>query len=690
MTPAEVRARGWDEVDVVLVSGDAYVDHPSFGTAVVGRVLEAAGFKVAILAQPDWHSAEAWTTFGRPRLFFGVGAGNMDSMINHYTANKKVRNDDAYSPGGRIGLRPDRATLSYCQRAREAYKGVPVIAGAVEASLRRLAHFDYWSETVRRSILLDAKADLIVYGMAESTIAEIARRLDQGASLADCRDLRGVVYPLGAKDPRPEGERVELLPSYEDVKTDPVQFAIATRLLHHNASPFNGKTLVQPHGDRAVVQTPPALPLTQAELDRIHELPYTRQPHPSYREKIPAFEVIKHSVQIMRGCFGGCTFCSITAHQGRVIQSRSQDSILRELNLMKQDPSFKGVVSDLGGPTANMYEMRCTKPEVEAVCKRQSCVHPKICKLLGTDHGPLIQLMKRAREEPGIRKILVASGVRIDLASRSPEYMDDLAAHHVGGRLKVAPEHVSETVLRNMKKPELEDYSAFEREFVRASAKAGKRQELVPYFIASHPGSDLEAMIELALFLKRNGYAPDQVQDFIPAPLDIATCMYHTGLDPMTLKPVWSAKGLRDRRLQRALMQFFKPENYFLVREALRKAGRTDLIGDGCDALIPANPPAAALAARRRRAKDDLRAKPGRGETRITPPVDGTIHVPPPVEDQSRHSRRADDRRERGDRARGYRPERSGSRSSGGRSSGGRSSGGGPSPKRRRKASRKS
>lgn len=644
MTPAEVAARGWDEVDVVLVSGDAYVDHPSFGTAVVGRVLEAAGFRVAILAQPDWRSAEPWKTFGRPRLFFGIGAGNMDSMINHYTANKKVRNDDAYSPGGRIGLRPDRATLAYCQRAREAYKGVPVVAGAVEASLRRLAHFDYWSEKVRGSILLDAKADLIVYGMAETTIAEIARRLAAGQSLDECRDLRGLVYALGAKDGSPTGDDVEVLPSFEEVKADKVLFGKATKQIHLNSNPHNAKTLVQLHGRRAVVQSPPQLPLTTPELDAIHDLPFTRKPHPSYREKIPAFEVIKHSVQIMRGCFGGCTFCSITTHQGRIIQSRSERSILNELEAISSDPDFKGTVSDLGGPTANMYELRCSKPEVEAVCKRLSCVHPKICKLLGTDHGPLIQLYKKARAVPGIRKVHVASGVRIDLAGRSPEYMRELVTHHVGGRLKIAPEHVNEDVLEKMKKPKLETWDRFVDEFHRASRQAGKRQELVPYFISSHPGSDLRAMIELALFLKRNGYAPDQVQDFIPAPMDVATAMYYTGVDPLTGKPVHVARGLRDRRLQRSLMQFFKPENWFLVREALQKAGRLDLVGNGCDALIPSNPPREALEAKRRRAEKEVAG------------ASGDIHRIPAGKKKGQ-GRRRDDRRSR-DASKGYRPQR--------------------------------
>ncbi len=605
MTMDEVRRRGWDEVDVVFVTGDAYVDHPSFAMAILGRVLEAAGFRVAIVSQPDWRSCDDWRRFGRPRLFFAISAGNMDSMINHYTANKKVRNDDAYSPGGRIGRRPDRATLAYCQRAREAYKGVPVIAGGVEASLRRLAHYDYWSDKVRRSILLDAKPDLVVYGMGEDTIVQIARRLAQGETVKDLRDMRGVAYAMGASETPPEDALV--LPSYEEVSTDKYAFAEATRIFHNETNPFNARRLVQWHDKQAVVVNPPALPISQQAMDRIYALPYTRRPHPSYKEPIPAYEMIKDSVTIMRGCFGGCTFCSITAHQGRIIQSRSQKSILDELARMGADPNFKGTVSDIGGPTANMYQMRCTRPEVEAVCRRQSCVHPRICKLLGTDHGPLIQLMRKSRETPGIKKVLVASGIRMDLARRSPTYMRELTAHHVGGLLKVAPEHTDPNVLHYMRKPSGDDFEKFTEQFKAESKRAGKKQYIVPYFIASHPGSDLNAMIDLAVFLKRNGYRPDQVQDFIPAPMDVATAMYYTGLDPFTKKPVYTAKKLRDRKMQRALMQFFKPENYFEVREALLQAKRGDLIGDGCDCLIPSRPPKEALIRRRKEANAQFR-----------------------------------------------------------------------------------
>ena len=645
---AEMDRRGWDYVDIVFVTGDAYVDHPAFAMGILGRVLEAAGFRVAILSQPDWRSAEPWRQFGPPRLFFGISAGNMDSMINHYTANKKVRNDDAYSPGGQIGLRPDRATMPYCQRAREAFPGVPVIAGGVEASLRRLAHYDYWSDTVKRSILLDSKADLVVFGMGEQPIVEIAQRLAKGDSVRDLRDMRGVAYAMGAKETPPDDAIV--LPSYEDVKADKLKFVKATRHIHQETNPLNAKRLVQYHDRQAVVVNPPAYPISQEDMDRIYGLPYTRRPHPMYgAQKIPAFETVKDSVTIMRGCFGGCTFCSITAHQGRIIQSRSKDSVLTELRSLGQDPSFSGTVSDIGGPTANMYQMRCTRPEVEVKCKRLSCVHPKVCKLLGTDHGPLIELMRESREVPGIDRVHVASGVRMDLAQQSPEYLEELAAHHVGGHLKVAPEHTDPEVLKRMKKPEINDYQSFDAAFKAASQRAGKKQYTVPYFIASHPGSDLKSMINLALFLKRNGYRPDQVQDFIPAPFDIATCMFYTGIDPFTGEEVHTAKNLNDRKMQRALLQFFKPENYFEVRKALLEAGRSDLIGSGCDALIPGQPPKAAMQARMARANaaaggDHYHAiaNPAKGEPTIDRGLPNTGYRP------KRNTARRQDKKRRG------------------------------------------
>ena len=644
-TPEEMRERGWDRPDIVFVSGDAYVDHPSFAMALLGRLLESCGYRVAILSQPDWHSCDAWRSFGPPRLFYAISAGNMDSMINHYTANRKVRNDDAYSPDGKIGMRPDRATLAYCQRAREAYKGIPVVAGGVEASLRRITHYDYWSDKVRRSILMDCKADLLGFGMGERGILEIANTLDDGGAIEDLHDLRGVAYRLGASN-EPPTERTLELPSHEDAAADPIAFCDMTRIAHRETNPFNAKRLTQRHGRETVVVNPPALPLTRDEMDRVYDLPFTRRPHPMYgNATIPAHEVVKTSVQIMRGCFGGCTFCSITAHEGRIIQSRSQDSVMREMRRMKKDPGFSGVVSDIGGPTANMYEMRCSDPEVEKKCRRLSCVHPTICKLLGTDHGPLRSLMKKAREEPGIRKVFVASGIRMDLARLDEDYMDDLVQHHVGGYLKVAPEHTDPQVLDLMKKPDETDFVEFGRAFEKASKKAGKKQYLIPYFIASHPGSDLNAMIDLALFLKRNHYKPDQVQDFIPSPFDIAACMYHTGLDPHSKKPVAVAKHLRDRKLQRALLQFFKPENWFEVRKALLEAGRRDLIGNGCDCLIPAEPPKEALSKRRDNARSAVVAT-GKGQRR----------------DKSGGTRGGSDRRRSGSAA-GYRPHRKSRRS---------------------------
>src|SRR5262245_57170186 len=581
--------------------------------AVLGRVLEGAGFRVAILAQPDWKSPDAWRALGRPRLFYAVSAGNMDSMINHYTASRKRRNDDAYSPGGRIGLRPDRPTAIYAQRSREAFPGVPVMVGGVEASLRRIAHYDYWSDSVRPSILVPSQADLLVHGMGEKPILEIARRLDAGEPIEAMRDLRGVAYLLGRTEPLPDhpftdaaGDgRVIELPSFEDVSRDALAFARMTALHHHETNALNARRVVQRHGDRLLVQNPPTLPLSETELDAAYDLPYSRAPHPRYAERIPAFEMIRDSVTIMRGCFGGCTFCSITMHQGRPIQSRSERSVLDEVKAIASREGFKGTISDVGGPTANMYRMRCTRPDVEAVCRRLSCIHPTICPLLGTDHAPTVDLLRRARAVPGVKRVHVASGIRMDLAARDPAFVEELAAHHVGGHLKVAPEHVSDAVLSTMKKPPQRTFEAFSKEFAKASKKAGKVQYRVPYFIASHPGSGVEEMIELALFLKQQGYRPRQVQDFIPAPMDVATCMWHTGMDPFTGRPVKVAARVRDRAVQRALMQFFEPRNWFVVRKALLDAGRGDLIGDRRECLIPATPPPEAIEARRREAADE-------------------------------------------------------------------------------------
>lgn len=627
-TRAEMKARGWDQADVILVSGDAYVDHPSFAAALIGRRLEREGWRVAILAQPPWKDVDAFRSLGAPRLFFGVSAGNMDSMLNHYTANRLPRSDDAYTPGGRAGARPDRATNVYAQRCREAYPGVPVIAGGVEASLRRLAHYDYWADSVKPSVLVTSKADLVVFGMGETAALEIARRLDAGESVRDMTDIRGTSYMLGAsaplppfaermlakgtpdptsepRSPGPDGATAEL-PPFEEVRDDKRAFSIATRVIHRESNPFNARRLVQRHGGRLVVQNPPSMPLDESAMDATYDAPFTRRPHPSYREEIPAASMIQDSVTIMRGCFGGCSFCSITTHQGRVIQSRSKESVLREVDTMAAQPDFKGHVSDIGGPTANMYQMRCSSPEAEAKCHRLSCVFPTICRHLGTDHTPTIELMREARERPGVKSVRIASGVRMDLAARSPEYLRELAAHHVGGQLKVAPEHVSERVLKAMKKPPQQSFEEFADNFHQASKDVGKEQYLIPYFIAGHPGSEIEDMIELALFLKGAGYKPRQVQDFIPAPMDLAASIYHTGLDPHTLEPTPVARKLKDRKMQRALMQFFVPENWFLVRDALEQAGRADLIGDGPECLIPAHPPKEAVEARRKAAPKDF------------------------------------------------------------------------------------
>ena len=616
MTLREVRARGWEEVDVVLVTGDAYVDHPSFAAALLGRVLEAAGYRVAVVSQPDWRTCEPWRAFGRPKLCFAISAGNMDSMVNRYTANRKVRSEDAYSPDGRPGLRPDRATLAYCQRAKEAFNGVPIIAGGIEASLRRLAHYDYWSDKVRRSILLDAKPDLLVHGMGERPLLEIVARLKEGIAIAEIRDVRGTAYRLGAGEnpflDSPPGNQDDavVLPSYEAVQEDKPAFAAMTRMIYRETNPASARRLAQCHAREAVVVNPPGLPLTQSEMDAVYGLPFTRRAHPSYKgAKIPALDTVRNSVTILRGCFGGCAFCSLTAHQGRVVQSRSEASVTAEVRELAARDDFSGTITDLGGPTANMYEMGCADPEKGAACTRDSCLYPKPCKRLTADHGPVLRLMQKVREIPGVRRAFIASGVRMDLALLDPRYIDILAEHHTGGQLSVAPEHASPAVLAYMRKPDVRVFEEFAARFDKASAKSGKRQYLVPYFIAGHPGCDLGAMIDLACYLNRTGLRVEQVQDFLPGPFDLATCMYHTGLDPMNGKPVYVPKGARERRLQRALLQWFKPENYQDVRAALEEAGRTDLIGNRPGCLIPQQPPRSKSPGARRRPGGTRRGK---------------------------------------------------------------------------------
>ena len=615
MSREEMQALGWDQCDIILVTGDAYVDHPSFGMALVGRFLEAHGWRVGIIAQPDWRSAEAFRALGRPRLYFGVTAGNMDSMVNHYTSERKIRSDDAYTPGGVSGMRPDRAVNVYAQRAREAFPGVTVMIGSIEASLRRISHYDYWSDTVRRSVLADSKADILLYGNAERALHAFTQRLAAGEAASDIRDLRGTAFLVRA-DWRPEGfseidasspekrvsagredraKQVIRLPSHEAVKGDKQRYAHASRICHLESNPGNARALVQRQGEgagaRDVWLNPPPIPLTTEELDFVHGLPYARRPHPAYgTARISAWEMIRFSVNIMRGCFGGCTFCSITAHEGRIVQSRSKASILKEIEDMRaRTPGFHGHVTDLGGPTANMYRMRCKDKAIEAACRRLSCVWPDICPRMQTNAAPLIELYRAARTVPGVKLVTIGSGVRYDLALKSPEYIDELVRHHVSGLLKVAPEHSEPGPLAAMMKPGIEMFDAFAAQFERACRMAGKKQHLVPYFIAAHPGTSDEDMLHLALWLKSSGYRVDQVQTFLPTPLALATTMYHTGLNPLipALQPVTSPQGERQRRLHKAFLRWHDAANGSLLRKALKKMGRGNLIGNGPKQLTP-------------------------------------------------------------------------------------------------------
>ena len=597
-TREEMRARGWDELDVLIVTGDAYVDHPAFGPVLIARFLEGRGYRVGVVAQPRWTGPEDIARMGRPRLFVGVSAGNLDSMLNKLTAQKKVRSEDSYSPAGATNMRPNRATIVYSNLCRQAFPGLPVVIGGIEASLRRIAHYDYWSDSVRRSILLDSKADLLVFGMGESAAWEIARRLDAGERVQQLTDVRGTAHVkknrrewepavAGASRYVTDGKPV-VLPSYEEVRADKVAFAKMSRALQYETNAHNARPLVQPHGDEAVYFNPPALPLAEGEMDALYDLPFVRRPHHGYGEaRIPAFDTIKHSIVTMRGCFGGCTFCSITEHEGRIIQSRSEDSVLREVRALSRMEGFGGTITDVGGPTANMYKMSCKDEPTEHACRRLSCVHPGICENLKTDHGPLIQLLKKVRKEPGVERAFVASGVRYDLAARSPEFIRELARHHTGGQLSVAPEHTNPEVLEKMKKPPVEHYERFAQAFCQASEQAGKEQYLVPYFITGHPGSTLKDTIELALWLKERNSRPRQVQDFIPTPMAIATAMYFTGIDPLTMEPVAVVRDLREKKMLKALLYWWDEEHHPLAREALRKAGRTDLIGNGARCLVP-------------------------------------------------------------------------------------------------------
>ena len=681
MSRAEMEQLGWDSCDIILVTGDAYVDHPSFGMAVIGRVLEAQGFRVGIIAQPDWQSAEPFKALGRPNLFWGVTAGNMDSMINRYTADRKIRSDDAYTPGDVGGKRPDRAALVYSQRCREAFKDVPIVLGGIEGSLRRIAHYDYWSDKVRRSIVVDAKCDLLLYGNAERALVEVAHRIAAREPIEQITDVRGTAFVRRPGDPTaagwveinstevdmpgrvdahlnpylttseqaqaqgqscskddaaapreqpagaqvlkfvpnpalqgrikvpPREKSVIRLPSYEQVKSDAVLYAHANRVLHLETNPGNARALVQAHGEgttaRDVWINPPPIPLTTAEMDHVFDLPYARSPHPTYADehgkhdgatKIPAWEMIRFSVNIMRGCFGGCTFCSITEHEGRIIQSRSEESIIREVEEMRDKvEGFTGVVSDLGGPTANMYRLGCKSPEIEAACRKPSCVYPGICSNLTTDHGPLIKIYKRTRELRGIKKVLIGSGLRYDLAVKSPEYVKELVQHHVGGYLKIAPEHTEGGPLSKMMKPGIGSYDKFKQMFEKFSEEVGKKQYLIPYFIAAHPGTSDEDMMNLAVWLKRNGFRADQVQTFYPSPMATATAMYHSNLnplkgisrDPQRAERVDIVRGEKRRRLHKAFLRYHDPNHWPLLREALKSMGRADLIGNGKHHLIP-------------------------------------------------------------------------------------------------------
>jgi uncharacterized radical SAM protein YgiQ len=594
----EMRARGWDELDVLIVTGDAYVDHPAFGPVLVARFLEGRGFRVGVVAQPDWRSPDALSVMGRPRLFVGISAGNLDSMLNKLTAQKKVRSEDQYSPGGRPNQRPNRATIVYANLCRQAFPGLPIVLGGIEASLRRIAHYDYWSDSVRRSILLDSKADLLVFGMGERAAWEIARRLAAGEPLEALRDVRGTAHvlnnpeqwqPIAATPSRftTDGLTV-VLPSYEEACRDLAAFARMTREFQLETNPHNARSLLQVHGDQAVFFNQPALPLDESEMDGLYDLPFTRLPHPGYRgERIPAYDTVKDSIVTMRGCFGGCTFCSITEHEGRIIQSRSQESVLGEIRKLSRMEGFSGVLSDVGGPTANMYKLACKDERIESACRRLSCVHPKVCDNLNTDHGPLIELLRAVRQEKGIKRAFIASGVRYDLAERSPEFVRDLARYHTGGQVSVAPEHNDPYVLDRMKKPGIESYERFANAFCQASEAAGKEQYLVPYFITGHPGSTLKDTVALARYLKANDMRPRQVQDFIPTPMAVATAMYHTGIDPLSGDPVPVVRDLREKRLLKALILWWDPTQWKLAREALKKAGRRDLIGRHPDCLIP-------------------------------------------------------------------------------------------------------
>ena len=587
---ADMEARGWAELDFVLISGDAYVDHPSFAPAVIGRYLESKGYRVGIIAQPDWNDVNAFKKLGKPRLASLVTAGNLDSMLNKFTAAKKIRREDDYSPGGEAGHRPDRATLVYSNRMKEAFRDVPLIIGGIEASLRRFGHYDYWSDTVRRSILVDSKADVLIYGMGELQIIELAEALDQNRFVESLPNIRGICY---MSKEIPSIECVES-PSFEEIKADKMAFADAFRIQYDEQDPFYGRPIVQKHGDRYVVQNVPALPLTQEQMDAAYDLPYTRKWHPSYDDKggVPALSEVQFSLVSQRGCFGSCSFCAITNHQGRIIQNRSHQSLIDEAKLMINMDGFKGYIHDVGGPTANFRHLACDKQAVFGACKGRTCAAPEPCENLNTNHDDYIALLRKLRKLKGVKKVFVRSGLRYDyvLADNNKAFVKELCQYHVSGQLKVAPEHVSKRVTTMMGKAGKEEFLTFKKWFEEANRELGKKQYLVPYFMSSHPGCTLEDAIELAEFLRDQHMYPEQVQDFIPTPGSLSTCMYYTGINPLDGKPVYVAKKGRDKAKQRALMQYKNIENYDLVKEALIEANRRDLIGFGPECLIPSRP----------------------------------------------------------------------------------------------------
>jgi len=577
-TTAEMHQRGWDELDVIFVSGDAYIDHPAFGVPLLARWLEKHGFRVGIIAQPDWRCKESFMALGQPRLFFAVSAGAMDSMVAHYTPARKLRRDDAYTPGNRHGARPNRATIIYTSRLKEAYRDVPVVIGGIEASLRRFAHYDFWEDKLRRSVLFDAKADLLIYGMAERPLLEIAERMRMGQSLAEVRDVRGTCRVAGKAELSGHGASLAL-PSFEEVVADKKDFAEAFRLASLEQNPHCGRTIAQPCGDRVLVCTPPALPLSEAELDAVYALPFEKAPHPFYREPIPAWEQIKTSITSHRGCFGGCAFCAIAMHQGKTIQSRSEGSVLKEIDALTRKSWFKGSISDIGGPTANMYGLSCANPDAMRACRRESCLFPQLCKNLATSDKRAVGLLRQVLGRNGVKHVAVSSGVRYDLMEKQPDYFRQLIGHHVSGLLKIAPEHLAEHVTSLMRKPGRKYFEGFLKRFRDENIRLGKRQHVVPYLISGHPGCTLADMLELALTLKKLGLNVEQVQDFTPTPGTLSSCMFYTGIDPESGKAVYVARSDREKGLQKALLLWHLPDERRKVVEALKALGREDLTG---------------------------------------------------------------------------------------------------------------